>query len=209
VSSGYNFLGGGYRTCIHGAGSESAVVVGGSNSVSGGYSFIGGGATNCVSAGCSAILGGRINCVSHNCSFVIGAGLCSSATGTTYVNNISKPSGQFRISHPDPAKTNTKYLQHSFVESPTRGENIYRYEVTTCNCTAVLELPSYYKYLNENDQIFVTPKNHFGAAYGEINESQTCLTFTSNCDGAYNVLLIGTRKDIDAKNGWTGIEVWK
>jgi hypothetical protein len=55
----------------------------------------------------------------------------------------------------------------------------------------------------------VTAKDHFGNAYGIMDVGQTCVDFVSNQDGDYNVLIIGTRKDIDAKNGWTGVEVWK
>jgi hypothetical protein len=114
---------------------------------------------------------------------------------------MSKTSGTFRINHPDPTKTATKYLQHSLVESPTRGDNIYRYVVCAVGCAASLQLPSYYKFLNENDQVWVTPKSHFGAGYGVVDATQSCVTFTTNADGEYNVLIIGTRKDIDAMNG--------
>jgi hypothetical protein len=100
-------------------------------------------------------------------------------------------------------------LFHSFVESPTAGDNIYRYQITTENCQAVLELPDYYKYLNENSQMRIAPVNHFGKAYGNIDDSLSCVTFTSNCDGAYNVLIIGTRKDRDARFGWRGVEQGK
>ena len=85
----------------------------------------------------------------------------------------------------------------------------YRYKITTQNCSATLQLPDYYKFLNEDDQVWVTPACHFGSAYGKVNAAQTCVEFTSNCDGDYNVLLIGTRKDIDAQKGWRGVEVWK
>jgi hypothetical protein len=106
-------------------------------------------------------------------------------------------------------KNATKYLNHSFVESPTRGDNIYRYKVTTCNFQASLALPDYYKFLNENDQVWVSPICHFGSGYGIVDSCQTCVSFTSNCDGDYNVLIIGTRKDEDAMLGWRGIETWK
>jgi hypothetical protein len=93
------------------------------------------------------------------------------------------------------------------VEAPTAGENIYRYSMKTTNCSASIELPEYYKFLNENDQVFVTPKNHFGSAYGIVNQEQTCVSFCSNCDGEYNVLVIGTRKDKEAMNYWKGTDV--
>ena len=97
-------------------------------------------------------------------------------------------------------------LAHSFVESPTAGDNLYRYDIKTCNCQASLALPDYYKFLNEQDQIWVTPKNHFGNAYGIMNEAQTCVDFVSDTDGEYTVLIIGTRKDDYAKHYWRGAE---
>ena len=119
---------------------------------------------------------------------------------------LAKQAGSFKISHPDPAKTETEWLYHSFVESPTAGDNIYRWQVETVNGTATIELPDYYKHLNENDQVWVSAFKHFGQAYGEVNEGQTTLTITSNQDGKYNVLLIGTRKDEAAVNAWKGTE---
>ena len=119
---------------------------------------------------------------------------------------LSKQAGSFKISHPDPAKTDTEWLYHSFVESPTAGDNIYRWQVETVNGVATIDLPDYYKHLNENDQVWVSAFKHFGQAYGEVNEAQTTLTITSNQDGKYNVLLIGTRKDEVAVNAWKGIE---
>jgi hypothetical protein len=154
-------------------------------------------------------MGGCSNSVTNNKSFVIGSNLSSSVACQTKVNVLAKASGTFEISHPDPDKNATKYLNHSFVESPTRGDNIYRYKVTTCNCQTSLALPDYYKFLNENDQVWVSPVCHFGSAYGVVDSCQTCVSFTSNCDGDYNVLIIGTRKDKDAHLGWRGVETWK
>jgi hypothetical protein len=215
----YSSIVGGFSNTLGGAYQITAGFIGGGQSnkictragVYGGmFPFIGGGAGNTVSSYCDgSILGGRNNSVSHDRSSIIGSCLTSGAACTSYANAFSKTSGTFRINHPDPSKTDTKYLQHSFVESPTRGDNIYRYKVTTCNCQASLALPDYYKFLNENDQVWVSPVCHFGSAYGVVEPSQSCVTFTSNCDGDYNVLVIGTRKDIDAKGGWLGVEIWK
>lgn len=47
--------------------------------------------------------------------------------------------------------------------------------------------------------------NHFGQAYGNVTEGQTKLEIRSNQDGEYNVLLIGTRKDIVATTNWKGV----
>jgi hypothetical protein len=92
------------------------------------------------------------------------------------------------------------------VESPTAGDNIYRFKVVVTNSSATVTLPDYYKFLNENDQVWVSPVGHFGVAYGVVNEDQTAINVASNEDGEYNVLVIGTRKDKVAKEYWNGIE---
>ena len=228
IASGYaSTISGGY--CNNATNSQSTIAGGSCNTVSGQKSFIGSGfgntvsscyssivggggqysGRNTVSGKYSAILGGEGSTISNARSFIIGSNLTSSADCTSYHNAISKTSGTFRIPHPDPSKTDTKYLQHSFVESPTRGDNIYRFSVNTIGCNASLALPDYYKFLNENDQVWISPVCHFGSAYGVIDSTQSCVDIISNCDGAYNVLVIGTRKDEDAKNGFLGVEIWK
>jgi hypothetical protein len=197
----------------------STILNGASNCIAGSfspgclnfYSTILGGYGNTTSC-CFQVVYGCCNYAMGNFTNIFGCGIMGSSSCTTYFNNVcvcgtlSKMSGSFKIPHPDPSKTN-KFLQHSFVEAPTAGENIYRYTISTTNCSASIELPDYYKFLNENDQVFVTPKNHFGNAYGIVNQEQTCVSFCSNCDGDYNVLIIGTRKDMAAKKYWKGTEV--
>jgi len=119
---------------------------------------------------------------------------------------VSKSSGTFKIMHPNPEKHCTKDLNHSFVESPNEGDNIYRWQVETTNCSNVITLPNYYRFLNKNDVAWVAPHKHFGSAYGEVTADQCCLVICSNVDGCYNVLLIGTRKDPAAERGWNGVE---
>ena len=209
ASSGWSSVGGGLSNVA--SGSFSSVGGGVNNTAIGNCSFVGGGRDNQVNSTCSSILGGFGNYIpayAYN-SHIIGSLQYASASNTTFTQALSKTSGTFRISHPDPSKNQTHYLQHSFVESPTRGDNIYRFTVTTVNSVGTIKLPDYYKFLNEDDQVFVTAKNSFGIAYGVVNEEQTGITVTSNIDGEYNVLLIATRKDIDALNGWRGVEVWK
>lgn len=133
---------------------------------------------------------------------------CLNSGGRTLgiCGTLSKTAGSFQISHPDPVKTETKDLWHSFVESPTAGDNLYRFKVEVENGQAIIDLPDYYKHLNENDQVWVNAKNHFGRAYGVVNQEQTTLTVFADTDGEYNVLLIGTRKDKDATKAWKGTE---
>jgi hypothetical protein len=120
----------------------------------------------------------------------------------TISGSLTKGSGTFRIPNPTPNKDN--YLYHSFVESPNAGDNIYRWSIEIINGIGVIELPDYYNYLNENNQIWVNPVEHFGIGYGKIIENS--LEIHCNIDGKYNVLLIGTRKDEIATNNWKGVE---
>ena len=52
----------------------------------------------------------------------------------------------------------------------------------------------------------VSADEHLGYGFGKINEEETRLTIQTNSDGIYNVLCIGTRKDKDAVEAWTGCE---
>ena len=69
-----------------------------------------------------------------------------------------------------------------------------------------MALPDYYRFLNENDMVWISPYRNFGSAYGEVTEDQKCLIVCSNQDGKYNVLLVGTRKDECATYPWNGTE---
>ena len=55
----------------------------------------------------------------------------ASGKGLDVRGTLTKTTGSFKIDHPDPEKINTHNLYHSFVESPTAGDNLYRYRVTT------------------------------------------------------------------------------
>ena len=109
---------------------------------------------------------------------------------------LTKGSGSFLIPHPDPAKEGWK-LKHCFVESNTRGDNIYRWRVKVENGKSILELPSYFKFLNENPMVFINPVNMFGQGYGKFTDEQLEITATN--DGEYDILVIGTRKDETAR----------
>jgi hypothetical protein len=144
--------------------------------------------------------------VVNNCfNIVLGINGCAGANNTLSVYNMSKSGGSFRIKHPDPSKPN-QHLIHSFVESPTAGDNIYKYKINAQSCCASLDLPSYYNFLNCNDHIHLTPINHFGKGYGVMNTEQTKIDFITDTDGEYDVILIGTRKDKYVANNWKGVE---
>jgi hypothetical protein len=132
--------------------------------------------------------------------------VCACIYGAVAVSSISKGSGTFCIAHPDPSKTDKWDLQHSFAEAPTAGENIYRWQVTVSDCKHIINLPDYYRFLNKDDMIWVSPYRSFGAGYGEVTEDQKCLVLCTNQDGQYNVLLLGTRKDEIANKNWRNAE---
>ncbi|UCD55846.1 MAG: hypothetical protein JSV93_03450 [Candidatus Omnitrophota bacterium] len=131
------------------------------------------------------------------------------SANTVRINgSFSKQSGSFDITHPDPQKEKQGWhLRHSFVESPTRGDNLYRWTVELENGHGIIELPDYFRHLNENVQVWVSPKRHFGRAYGEADTGLTKITIKADNDGLYNVLAVGTRKDRYARNAFDELGV--
>lgn len=99
TAGGYNFIGGGYFNSLIGGASESAIVVGGTNTISSGYSGILAGRAHNISAHCSSIAGGSANNVS-GCNSFIGGGSVHSASGfrsgvVSGCGNVSSGSNSF------------------------------------------------------------------------------------------------------------------
>ena len=155
----------------------------------------------------SAIISGKTSSTNYTMTVVLsGNGLASAGDYRTTVAYLSKGGGGFKIAHPDPSKNKTHELWHTFVESPTRGENIYRFKVKTTNCVGVVELPDYYKYLNNNDHVHLSPIDKFITAYAYVNNTQTQIEVVSNEDGEFDLFLFGTRKDNFMYEHWKGAE---
>jgi hypothetical protein len=127
-------------------------------------------------------------------------------TDCAIFSNIYKTTNNFKINHPDPSKCDTTQLWHTTVESPTRGDTLYRYDVNIIECNAQISLPDYFKHLNECPQVWVTPNNGFGNAYGTFDETLSNLNICSDTDGCYSALILATRKDWYAKRSWDGVE---
>ena len=123
-------------------------------------------------------------------------------TGTIAANYITKYAGTFLIPHPDPAKGKGWMLRHSFVESPTRGDNLYRFKavIQSDEGETAIPLPSYWSHLNENPDVLVSPVGQFARGYGYVDESSNKLIIRGEKKGVYTVVLIGTRKDQYAKD---------
>ena len=202
----YNFVAGyghtiGGGTTLNEA--QTAAVFGGQNS-------------NCAISTFIAGFGNRI-CCNHNYSAILGTySKTSTNSNTTYMCNVcafgslTKASGTFKIDHPNPCKSATHNLQHSFVESPTAGDNLYRFEVEIGeDLEGEIILPEYYRYLNENSQVWVNPMDNLGRAFGIVNLSATKVKITTSDPGKYNVLVVATRKDKAAVEAWKGVETLK
>ena len=126
-------------------------------------------------------------------------------SGNVILNGtITKNTGSFLIPHPNPAKNSTHLLRHCFVESPTRGDNLYRWTLTTTNRIVEQSLPSYSPFLNENWQFFVRPTRSFGRGYAVLADDERSFRLIVSEDGTYHVLGIATRKDAAAKAFFDG-----
>ena len=135
-------------------------------------------------------------------------GTVTTGANLTVGGDLSKATGSFVIPHPNPSKKGM-ILSHRFVESPTAGDNLYRFKVIVKNGKAKLKLPDYFKYLNENPQGWANGIDIYGLARVEIN-LETATVYASK-DGIYNLLVLGTRKDELAVKAWKkrGVEYKK
>lgn len=179
--------------------STGSLVVTGGASV-GGHLYTG---NNITSGG--NITGSNLVSISTTASTSTSTGSLRIAGGAGIAGNLNiggtlaKGTGSFLIPHPDPSKEGWK-LRHCFVESDTRGDNIYRRRVEAENGTAEITLPDYFKYLNENTMVFVSPVGSFGVGCGYINDDMTKIIINVSEDGIYNVMIVATRKDKIARD---------
>ena len=102
----------------------------------------------------------------------------------------------FIIPHPEP-KHKGKMLRHACVEAPTRGTNMYEYQIDVKedNATTKIKLPSYFKHLNTRPLVYITPKNCVSTFNGYINKEFTEAIIQTEKVGVFNILITGIRKD--------------
>ena len=108
---------------------------------------------------------------------------------------VSKSSGSFDIPHPDPAKKDTHRLRHYFVETPSAGGNIYKYQLECNEGENYIDLPDYFQHLNTNSLVWANAFQHFGRAWGEVIEGGKKAKIVCEQSGVYNILIFGDRKD--------------
>jgi hypothetical protein len=113
-----------------------------------------------------------------------------------YVNgSVTKGSGSFDIPHPNPKKKETHRLRHYFVETPSAGGNIYKYQVELDEGCNYIDLPDYFEFLNKDSLVWVNPFKHFGRAWGEVIDGGKRAEIVTEKAGKYNILIFGDRKD--------------
>lgn len=122
--------------------------------------------------------------------------------------SLSKGSGSFDIPHPNPKKTETHRLRHYFVETPSAGGNIYKYQIKCKKGKNYIDLPDYFKYLTKDSLVWVNPVKHFGRAWGEVKKNGKKVKIVTDKKGTYNILIFGDRKDETAMKDFNeyGIE---
>ena len=100
----------------------------------------------------------------------------------------------FVIPHPT---AEGKMLRHSCIEAPTRGTNLYEYQVSveTDDATTEIALPEYFAPLNGRHRVYANAVDAFSHAYGKVNDEGTKVVLRTEKAGTYNVLVTGVRKD--------------
>jgi hypothetical protein len=127
------------------------------------------------------------------------------------VNNMTKASGTFRISHPLESLSETHDLVHSFIEGP-RADLIYRGKVTLINGTATINIDTFtdmtegtFVALNRDIQCFTTNESGWDLVKGKVEGN--ILTITSqNTESTDEIswMVVGERQDKHIKDtDWT------
>ena len=105
----------------------------------------------------------------------------------------------FIIPHPEP-KYKGKLLRHACIEAPTRGTNIYEYQILVKedNATTKIKLPSYFKYLNTRPRVYITANNVMTGYYGYIDDEQTSIIIYTEKAGIFDIKVTAIRCDTAA-----------
>ena len=171
-------------------------------------SFTGG--TGVLASGGDSTSGlGGIGVLAISGSGPLGTGLAGKFNGDVDVTGmLSKGGGSFKIDHPlDPE---TRYLYHSFVESPDM-KNIYDGNVVTdANGEAMVELPAYFEALNRDFRYQLTVLGTFAQAIvaKKIKDNRfVILTNTPGVEVSWQVT--GIRQDGWANKNRIRVEVEK
>ena len=116
-----------------------------------------------------------------------------------YISHARGGPKTFVIPHPE---HEGKMLRHACLEAPTRGTNVYEYQITTTedNQTTEIALPSYFKHINGRPRVYVYSGtgSQWGGSRGYMSDDHTKAIIESEKPGTYNVMVTGVRKDPEA-----------
>ena len=105
----------------------------------------------------------------------------------------------FIIPHPE---HEGKMLRHACLEAPTRGTNVYEYQITTTedNQTTEIALPSYFKHINARARVYVSAGKgkEWSGKQGKVNDELTGVVVKTEKPGIFNIMVTGVRKDPQA-----------
>ena len=135
------------------------------------------------------------------------------AVNCTIRGSLSKGSGSFKIDHPIPAKKDTHWLVHSFVESP-RADLIYRDKIDLVDGSATVNIDTVagmtegtFVLLCDDIQCFTSNESDWDAVKGSVSGNILtieCQNSSSTATIAW--MVIGDRKDehmTKSETDWT------
>ena len=115
--------------------------------------------------------------------------------------SVSKGSGSFKIDHPLPALTDSKYLIHSFVEGP-RADLIYRGSVILDAGTATIDLDEAagmtsgtWILLCRDEQCYTTNETGWHHVRGSVSGSTLTIDCEEECDDTVSWMVVAERRD--------------
>ena len=119
---------------------------------------------------------------------------CTSQGEDFYVSNQRGGPKTFVIPFPN---QNKKVLRHACLEAPTRGTNLYEYQITTTENNQITQvmLPSYFKYLNGRPRVYLSAADTYSRAYGYTAPDLSHLIIHTAEVGVFNIIVTGVRKD--------------
>jgi hypothetical protein len=143
----------------------------------------------------------------------IGNSVDPGAKALHVVGALSKGSGSFKIDHPLPALTDSKYLVHSFIEGP-KADLIYRGTVTLVDGTAEVDLDEAagmssgtWILLCRDEQVFSTNETGWFHVRGSVTGSTLTIDCEeSTCTDTVSWMVVACRQDDHMKNSdtiWT------
>jgi hypothetical protein len=107
--------------------------------------------------------------------------------------SLTKTAGSFVIH--DPTRKDYR-IRHSFTESPTAGDTLYRWLFSTVDKRFDYKLPEWFSDLNTNPQVWISPRSFYQQGRGYVKDN--VLSIQTTDDGLFEVLCVATRKDSDA-----------